>query len=79
MSTTVKGIYRNGQVRLLETPEGVEEVEVAVTFPDEVSSVQDPAAREAHRQLLIKQLREHSFDIGGAPYPTRDELYDRGR
>jgi hypothetical protein len=79
MSTIVKGIYRNGQVHLLETPEGVEEAEVVVTFPDDASSVQDAATREAHRQLLLKRLREHSFDLGGAPYPTRDELHDRGR
>ena len=79
MSTIVKGIYRNGQIRLLETPEGVEEAEVVVTFPDTAPSAQDAARREAHRQLLLKRLREHSFDLGGAPYPTRDELHDRGR
>jgi len=79
MSTIVKGIYRNGQVRLLETPEGVEEAEVVVTFPDDASPVQDAATREAHRQLLLKRLRENSFDLGGAPYPTRDELHNRGR
>ena len=79
MSLTVKGIYRNGQVRLLETPKGVEEAEVVVTFPDKAASSQDTATTEAQRQLLLRRLREHSFDLGGAPYPTRDERYDRGR
>ena len=79
MSLTVKGIYRNGQVRLLETPKGIEEAEVVVTFPDEAASAQDAVTMEARRQLLLRRLREHSFDLGGAPYPTRDELYDRGR
>ena len=79
MSLTVKGIYRNGQVRLLETPKGIEEAEVVVTFPDEAASSQDIVTMEAQRQLLLRRLREHSFDLGGAPYPTRDERYDRDR
>ena len=79
MSMTVKGIYRNGQVRLLETPKGIEEAEVVVTFPDEAASAQDTATMEARRQILLRRLRENSFDLGGAPYPTRDELYNRGR
>ena len=79
MSMTVKGIYRNGQVRLLEIPKGIEEAEVVVTFPDEAASSRDTATMEARRQLLLRRLREHSFDLGGAPYPTCDELYNRGR
>ena len=34
MSRTVKGVYRNGHVELLEKPQKVGEVEVVVTFPD---------------------------------------------
>ena len=79
MSMTLKGVYRNGQVHLLETPKGIEEAEVVVTFPDQAASSTDTTGLQARRQLLLKQLREHSFDLGGAPYPTRDELYERGR
>ena len=78
MSTTVKGIYKNGRIVLFETPAGIEEAEVVVTFPDTVAKG-DLAAREARRKELVQRLRDTSFDLGGAPYPTRDELHDRGR
>lgn len=79
MSTTVKGVYRNGHIVLLETPKGVEEAEVVVTFPDEAISAGDSTAREARRQLALKWLREGGWNLGGAPYPSRDELHDRTR
>ena len=79
MSTTVKGVYRNGRVVLLETPKGVDEAEVVVTFPDAAISPEDATAREARRQLALKQLREGGWNLGGAPYPQRDELHDRTR
>ena len=79
MSMTVKGVYRNGRVVLLETPKGVEEAEVVVTFPDAGISSVDATAREARRQLALKRLREGGWNLGGAPYPTRDELHDRNR
>ena len=47
MSTTVKGVYRNGRIVLLETPEGVEEAEVVVTFPDAAISSGDATERRA--------------------------------
>ena len=79
MSMTVKGVYRNGHVVLLETPNGVEEAEVVVTFPDTASSPVDATAREARRQLALTRLREGGWNLGGAPYPSRDELHDRTR
>jgi len=79
MSTTVKGVYRNGRIVLLETPEGVEEAEVVVTFPDAAISSGDATAREARRQLALTWLREGGWNLGGAPYPSRDELHDRTR
>ena len=79
MSTTVKGVYRNGRVVLLETPVGIQEAEVVVTFPDARTAAEDAVAREARRQAALKSLREHSYDLGGAPYPTRDEIHERGR
>ncbi len=74
MSTTVKGVYRNGRIVLLETPKGVEEAEVVVTFPD---AVEDPTDREARRQLALRWLRDGGWNLGGAPYPSRDEIHDR--
>ena len=77
MSIRVKGVYRNGRIELLETPKGVEETEVVVTFPDTAVTPGDATAREARRQLAVKRLREGGWNLGGAPYPTRDELHDR--
>lgn len=79
MSMTVKGVYRNGRIVLLETPQGVEEAEVVVTFPDTAIPPLDATAREARRQLALKGLREGGWNLGGAPYPSRDELHDRTR
>ena len=79
MSMTVKGVYRNGRIVLLETPKGVEEAEVVVTFPDTAMSPVDATAREARRQLALTRLREGGWNLGGAPYPSRDELHERTR
>lgn len=79
MSTTVKGVYRNGRIVLLETPKGVDEAEVVVTFPDAAISREEQTAREARRQLALQRLREGGWNLGGAPYPSRDELHDRTR
>jgi hypothetical protein len=75
---TVRGIYRNGQVRLLERPEGVQEGEVAVTLANITDAGNEAASREARRLSALKRLRD-GFDLGGSPYPTRDELHDRIR
>lgn len=78
MSKSVKGIYKNGQVQLLAKPEGVDEAEVVVTFPDK-----DPSPRgngsQGRRESARKWLREAGWALGGAPYATRDELHDRTR
>ena len=79
MSTSVRGVYRDGRIVLLEIPKGVQEVEVVVTFPDGAMSAGDSTDREARRQLALKWLREGGWNLGGAPYPSRDELHDRTR
>jgi hypothetical protein len=33
--------------------------------------------REVRRQAAFAQMRE-GLDLGGPPYPKREELYDRG-
>jgi hypothetical protein len=79
MSTTVRGIYRNGKVELLEKPTGVDEAEVVVTFPDSDRPAEDASSQQEQRQAVRKWLRETGWHMGGAPYPTRDELHDRTR
>jgi hypothetical protein len=77
MATKVKGIYRNGRVELLEKLNGVDHVEVVVTFPDPVG--EPTGSSEARRRNAVKWLRETGWNLGGSPYPTRDELHDRTR
>lgn len=79
MSIAVKGIYRNGRVELIGAHPEARDVEVVVTFPDETTATQDAVAREERRQRALKSLREHSYDLGGTPYPTRDKLHQRDR
>ena len=79
MSTTVKGVYRDGHVVLLEIPKGVDEANVIVTFPDDVVLADEAAVTQAKRGFALTQLREGGWNLGGAPYPTRDELHDRAR
>ena len=79
MATTIKGIYRNGRVELVEKPEGVDQAEVVVTFPDAAKVLRDGASREARRRTALKWLRDTGWSLGGPPYPTRDELHHRTR
>lgn len=58
---TIKGIYRNGRVELAETPTGVEEANVLVTFLD-------PAAGGQHRlagtiEILDEGLEDANLEI----------------
>jgi len=79
MSRTVKGVYRNGEVRLLEKPEGVEDGDVVVTLTNLRSERAEGESLEDRRQLALTWLRRAGWNLGGAPYPTRDELHDRTR
>jgi hypothetical protein len=81
---TVEGVYRDGKVDLAERPAGVgEAARVLVTFlpaaPAEERAArvqaQDEARREAGRRLLARL--ERGIPFGGAPYPKREELYER--
>lgn len=79
MSSTVKGVYRNGQVELLQKPEGVEDGDVEVTLRNLRRDRDDGRSLDDRRQRALKWLREGGWHLGGAPYPTRDELHDRTR
>jgi hypothetical protein len=89
MSTllTISGVYRDGKVELSQRPEGLgENASVLVTFlPEPEASRPEPAdqaddAAEAARRAAGKRLLEmlkKGIDLGGPPYPKREELYDR--
>ena len=75
MLTAIEGVYRDGQVELLEKPEGLPESRVIVTFlPPR------PAESPSHeaRNRMLSRMRT-GLHLGGPPYPTREEIYDRGR
>lgn len=87
ISMTILGIYRDGKVELAERPEGLaESAPVLVTFVPEGTRIdlttpapsadEAKAARRTAGERLLKMLRE-GLDLGGPPYPRREELYDR--
>jgi hypothetical protein len=67
---TVRGIYRNGQVRLLERPEGGQEGAVAVTLANVTDAAREAASREARRQLALKRLERESILEGVLTQPV---------
>jgi hypothetical protein len=76
MLPTVEGVYDNGRVELTERPIGVGRAKVYVTFV-----IEGPAAEGARADAVdgwVASLRE-GLPLGGPPYPTRDDLYDRDR
>jgi hypothetical protein len=73
--TAVEGIYKDGEVELLERPEGVREARVVVTFLPPASI---ELSREEARNRMLSRMRA-GIRLGGPPYPKREEIYDRGR
>ncbi len=92
MSRTIEGTYHGGKIDLPEVPEGIEHARVLVTFLDEQPSVESTAGSEAvltkvddvpqsgpERDALVEEIlaeMEEGFDLGGRPYPTREEIYN---
>jgi hypothetical protein len=76
MLTAVEGQYENGRIELAEKPLVVGRAKVYVTFVVDQSPAPDSASTNAIEEWLAF-LRE-GLALGGPPYPTRDELYDRG-
>jgi hypothetical protein len=73
--TAVEGIYKDGEVELLERPEGLREARVIVTFLP-LASIESP--QEDARSRMLSRMRE-GIRLGGPPYPVREEIYERGR
>jgi hypothetical protein len=79
MVKAVNGHYRDGRVELDELPGGVEASRVVVVFlAEEPSPPKTSPEREAALARLRSQMEE-GLDLGGPPYPRREELYDRFR
>jgi hypothetical protein len=89
MSTrlTITGIYRDGKVELSQRPDGLEEnTAVLVTFLPANGAVEpgltaeaadtEIAARRVAGARLMEMLKT-GIDLGGPPYPKREDLYDR--
>ncbi len=76
MLTTVEGRYENGRVELAEQPPGVERAKVYVTFVVDSPTEPKSAPPDAIEQWIA--FLSEGLALGGPPYPTRDELYDRG-
>lgn len=73
--TAVEGIYEDGEIELLERPEGLRRARVIVTFLPSPPS-EPSREREEARERMLNQMRE-GIDLGGPPYPTREEIYER--
>ncbi len=73
--TAVEGIYKDGEVELLEHPEGLREARVIVTF---LPPTPAKPSREEARNRMLARMRA-GIPLGGPPYPTREEIYDRDR
>ena len=73
MLTAIEGIYRDGQVVLLEKPEGLPDARVIVTFLP-LAPAERPLVEA--RSRMLSRMRA-GLALGGPPYPTRDEIYNR--
>jgi hypothetical protein len=73
--TAVEGIYEDGEVEFLERPEGLQRGRVIVTFLSPATTEPSREREEARKRLL--DLMREGIDLGGPPYPTREEIYER--
>lgn len=83
MVQALEGIYRGGKVELAEVPASAQDgARVVVVFlPDAQAPGDDIDDAEAARHEAIARVIERmrvGYDLGGPPYPRREELYDRG-
>lgn len=70
----IRGYYRGGQIVLEETPHGVDEAEVVVTFLNAPNGQDEQARLQAVQRMLA--LMERGFNLGGKGYTKREELYE---
>ena len=58
MTTTVKGIYRNGKIELLEPPPTDKEVRVLVTFVEAQDNARESAPKSMLRYGMFPDLAD---------------------
>lgn len=82
MLHTIEGVYRDGEVALKEQPEVQSETPVLVTFLSSSGDADNPISETIARQQAWERIQaqmKKGHPLGGAPYPSRDELYERHR
>ena len=75
MLTTIEGLYRHGRVELEEAPPVVSPTRVIVTFLEPPTASLALSKEELQRRAF-RRMRE-GLDLGGPPYPSREELHER--
>lgn len=75
MLTTIEGLYRDGKVELDEAPPVASPTRVIVTFLEPLSASR-ALSREDLQRRALRRMQE-GLDLGGPPYPSREELYER--
>ncbi len=77
MPVAIEGVYSSGRVELKDKAPTEATSRVIVTFLDvEAEPTAGPKARLRERALA---RMEQGLDLGGPPYPSREELHARGR
>ena len=79
-SQWIDGIFRDGRVEFAVIPPGlVDGTPVRVEFPYREADLAPTGPeddREASRRRAFARM-EKGIDLGGPPYPNRDEIHDR--
>jgi hypothetical protein len=77
MFQAVQGRYRAGRVELDEMPSGIDASRIVVLFlPEESPLPESGQSRQAAVARVLSQIAQ-GLNLGGPPYPRREELYDR--
>jgi hypothetical protein len=77
MLVSLEGVYSEGRVELKEKPPVEATSRVIVTFIDSGEQAESRSRDELRRRAL--RTMEEGLDLGGPPYPSREELYARSR
>ena len=74
---TIEGVYRNGQIEMVETPAATEETRVIITFlpkTDAAEVQRQKDERNAARERLFARMKA-GIDFGGERF-NRAEIYE---
>ncbi len=77
MLMTIEGLYRDGKVELEEAPPVASPTRVIITFLERPSASR-ALPREELQRRAFRRMQE-GLDLGGPPYPSREELHERIR